>query len=176
MKKCLIVVDYQNDFIDGALGFEGGLSIKDKIVKKIELYRSLGADIIFTKDTHHDDYLGSEEGLNLPVVHCVKGTEGHEIQADVKALMLDEDKVFEKYTFPSIDLGNHLNKQAYDQVELCGLVSNICVISNAVIAKAALPNAHIIVDALATSSADIDLHRKALDVMKGLHIEVLNDE
>lgn len=176
MKKCLIVVDYQNDFIDGALGFPGGLTIKDSIIEKIKNYRNDDADVIFTKDTHDEAYMATEEGHHLPVIHCVKGTEGHEIQADVKALMKEEDKVFEKHTFPSIDLGLYLKDKDYDLVELCGLVSNICVISNAVIAKSALPNAHIIVDALATGSADQDLHKKALDIMKGLHIEVLNDE
>jgi nicotinamidase-related amidase len=176
MKKCLIVVDYQNDFIDGALGFPGGLTIKDNIIEKIKTYRNDGADVIFTKDTHDEAYMATEEGQHLPVVHCVKGTKGHEIQADVKALMKQEDKVFEKHTFPSIDLGVYLKDKDYNLVELCGLVSNICVISNAVIAKSALPNAHIIVDALATGSADLDLHKKALDIMKGLHIEVTNDE
>lgn len=84
--------------------------------------------------------------------------------------------MFEKDTFPSIDLGIYLREKNYDEIELCGLVSNICVISNAIIAKSALPNAHIIVDALATASADKVLHKKTLDVMQGLHVEVLNYE
>ncbi|HKL47132.1 MAG TPA: isochorismatase family cysteine hydrolase [Candidatus Izemoplasmatales bacterium] len=176
MKKCLIVVDYQNDFIDGALGFEGGRSIKDNIIKKIQEFRQSQSDIIFTMDTHSKDYLKTEEGQQLPVIHCVKGTKGHKIQADVRALMEDQDMIFEKETFPSIDLGIYLKDKGYDYVELCGLVSNICVISNAVIAKSALANAHIVVDASASNSADQDLHKKSLDVMKGLHIEVINDD
>lgn len=176
MKKCLIVVDYQNDFIDGALGFEGGLKIKDKILSKISSYRKNDDDIIFTKDTHDENYLDTEEGKNLEVVHCVKGTDGHKLQKDVNALKSEKDLVFEKHTFPSLELGNYLKEQNYEQVELCGLVSNICVISNAIIAKAALPNAHIFVDALATASADDELHKKSLDVMEGLHIEVKNNE
>ncbi|MDA3932451.1 MAG: cysteine hydrolase [Tenericutes bacterium] len=176
MKRCIIVVDYQNDFIDGALGFEGGLTIKDNILKKILAYRTNGDDILFTQDTHKDNYLNTEEGNNLPVVHCVKGTHGHDFNKDVKSLMVEEDLIFEKNTFPSLTLGNYLKEQNYKQVELCGLVSNICVISNAIIAKTSLPNAHIVVDALATASADEILHKKSLDVMEGLHIEVKNYE
>src|SRR6056297_988408 len=100
MKKCLIVVDYQNDFIDGALGFEGGRSIKDNIIKKIQEFRQSQSDIIFTMDTHSKDYLKTEEGQQLPVIHCVKGTKGHKIQADVRALMEDQDMIFEKETRP----------------------------------------------------------------------------
>jgi nicotinamidase-related amidase len=176
MKKCLIVVDYQNDFIDGSLGFKGAIEIKDHIVKKIYNYHSEMNDVIFTKDTHEQAYLDQEEGKNLPVEHCMKGSYGHKIQKDVQALMNKNDKIFEKNTFPSLDLGNYLSDKTYDVIELCGLVSNICVLSNAVIAKAALPNAHIVVDALAMASFDEDLHKKTIDIMKGLHVEVLNDE
>ncbi|QWB99545.1 cysteine hydrolase [Mycoplasmatota bacterium] len=176
MKKCLIVVDYQRDFIDGSLGFEGGQIIKDKIMSKIKLYRQNHDDIIFTKDTHDKNYLDTEEGQYLNVVHCLKGSDGHAIEKDVDALRKKEDYVFEKSTFPSLELGNYLKKRDYQEIELCGLVSNICVISNAVIAKAALPNAHLVVDAQATASANQDLHKKSLDVMEGLHIEVKNYE
>ncbi|MFW5889125.1 MAG: cysteine hydrolase family protein [Bacillota bacterium] len=176
MNKCLIVVDFQNDFIDGALGFPEAIDIKDNIVKKIKAIRKLAGDVIFTLDTHRENYLETEEGKNLPVKHCIKGTYGHELHPEVKTLVEKEDKIFEKHTFPSIDLGVYLKEKNYEEIELCGLVSNICVISNAVIAKSALPNAHIIVDALATASADKTLHKKTLDVMKGLHVEVLNYE
>ncbi len=174
MKKCLIVVDFQNDFIDGALGFPGAIDIKNKILLKMEHFRMESQDIIFTLDTHTSDYLTSEEGTNLPVIHCVRGTKGHELQPDVLKQSNPTDLVFEKPSFPSLELGNYLKDKDYDQIELCGLVSNICVISNAIIAKAALPNAHIIVDATATASFDSILHQKALDVMEGLHIEVTN--
>lgn len=174
MKKCLIVVDYQNDFIDGALGFENAINIKDNIIKKITEYRLRNDDIIFTMDTHSDDYLETEEGNHLPVIHCVKGTVGHEIQKDISVLKSPKDKVFEKPTFPSLELGKYLEKKEYESIELCGLVSNICVISNAIIAKSALPNAHIFIDALATDSYDKNLHNKTLDVLEGLHIEVIN--
>jgi len=174
MNKCLIVVDFQNDFIDGTLGFDSAINIKDKIVKKILDYRSNNEDIIFTMDTHEDSYLNTEEGENLPVKHCIKGTIGHQIQSDVLALKAPKDKVFEKPTFPSLELGKYLKNKKYETIELCGLVSNICVLSNAVIAKSALPNAHIVVDALATDSYDKVLHEKALDVLQGIHVEVIN--
>ena len=174
MTKCLIVVDYQNDFIDGALGFDGALDIKDIIIDKIRTFKKQGHDVIFTKDTYKEDYLDTEEGSNLPVIHCVEGTEGHAIQKDVDALRENTDVEFIKYSFPSLDLGNFLATKEYDVIELCGLVSNICVLSNAVIAKSALPNAHIVVDAAATRSFDPSLHEQALNILEGLHVEVMN--
>lgn len=174
MKKLLIVVDFQNDFIDGALGFESALDIKDVIVGKIKEYKSNNHDVIYTLDTHKDNYLETEEGKNLPVIHCVEGTTGHHIQSDVKDLIEEVDKQFIKYSFPSLELGNYLKDTDYEYIELCGLVSNICVLSNAVIAKSALPNAHIVVDNLATKSFDDAIHEKAMDVLEGLHVEVLN--
>ncbi|MFW6319628.1 MAG: cysteine hydrolase family protein, partial [Bacillota bacterium] len=128
---------------------------------------------IFTKDTHDDAYLEKEEGKNLPVKHCIKGTKGHDLRDRVKHAKHQNDKVFEKPTFPSLELGNYLKETPYDTIELCGLVSHICVLSNAVIAKAACPNAHIIVDKNATKSYDETLHQKALDVMAGIHIDII---
>ena len=174
MKKCLIVVDFQNDFIDGTLGFEGASALTDIIVNKIKKYKTENHDTIYTLDTHTTDYLNQEEGKNLPVIHCVSGTHGHQIRDEVKGLINVNDKQFVKYTFPSLELGIYLKGKEYEEVELCGLVSNICVVSNAVIAKSALPNAHIIVDNLATKSFDPILHEKAMDVLEGLHVEVLN--
>ena len=174
MKKLLMIVDYQNDFIDGALGFSTAINIKEKIIEKIVNYRNSNNDIIFTMDTHFDNYLETEEGKNLQVKHCIKDTFGHQIQTDILALKSPKDKVFEKNTFPSLELGKYLENKNYSQIEVCGLVSNICVISNAIIAKSAIPNAHIIVDALATDSYDKELHNKTLDVLEGLQIEVVN--
>ncbi|MFH5882624.1 MAG: cysteine hydrolase family protein [Candidatus Izemoplasmataceae bacterium] len=174
MKQCLIVVDYQNDFIDGALGFDEALQIEAAIVDKIKAYRLLNADILFTQDTHDEDYLETEEGKHLSIVHCLKGTYGHEIKSSIKKLMDKDDKIFIKHTFPSLELGQYLKEIGYDIIELVGLVSNICVLSNAVIAKAACPNARIIVDASCTASFDSDLHQKALDIMEGIHINIKN--
>ncbi len=173
-RNCLIVVDMQNDFITGALGFDKAEDVVPPVVEKIKAYRKEGDDVIYTKDTHDETYLNTEEGSNLPVEHCVKGTEGHELHPDIKALKRPEETVFEKNTFPSLDLGSYLEEKDFDSVELVGLVSNICVLSNAVIAKAALPDAKIIVDASATASFDDTMHEKTLDILAGLHVHVKN--
>ncbi len=174
MKKCLVVVDFQHDFIDGVLGFEGAMLIKDNIVKKIQVFQENNDDVLYTLDTHDETYMETEEGKHLPVIHCVEGTWGHQLDDDVLRLKKEDDKTFVKHTFPSLELGRFLEQKQYQEIELCGLVSNICVLSNAVIAKSACPNAHIVVDAEATASFDLELHNKALDVLEGLHIEVKN--
>ena len=173
-KHCLIVVDMQNDFIDGALGFEGAEKIVTSASEKIKEARKAGHTIYFTMDTHEDNYLDREEGKHLPVKHCIEGTKGHALHPKIESLKTDEDTVFTKHTFPSLDLGNTLRQKGFDSVELAGLVSNICVISNAVIAKAALPNAQINVDAKATAGPDEVLHEKALDILENLHVQINN--
>ena len=173
MKKLLIIVDYQNDFVDGALGFEGAELIGKVIKGKIENYLNNNHHIIYTFDTHNEDYMNTIEGSKLPVPHCLKGSKGWEIKDEVNYLN-KAIKTFEKPTFPSLELANYLKENPYDEVELCGLVSNICVISNAVMVKAALPNAKIFIDALATDSFDKALQEKCFDVLEGLHIEVIN--
>lgn len=174
MKKLLIVVDYQNDFVDGALGFEGAEKYEPVICEKIEQYRNDGGDVIFTYDTHHDDYMETEEGKNLPVPHCMEDSDGFKLYGKVGELKADTDVSFRKPTFPSLEMGKYLEEKAYEYVELCGLVSNICVLSNAVIAKAALPDAHIVVDSKATGSMSAEMDEKTFDVLEGIHVEVLN--
>lgn len=169
MKKLLIVVDYQNDFVNGALGFSEAAALEEGICAKIDEYAN--DEIIYTLDTHTDNYMSTQEGKKLPVPHCIKNTSGHELYGKVGG-KLGGKKFFEKNTFPSLELGKFLEGKAYDVIELCGLVSNICVISNAIIAKAACPEAEIVVDSSLTSGADTELHEKALDVMRGLQITV----
>ncbi len=170
MKKLLIIVDYQNDFVDGSLGFDGAEKLESGIVKKIAEYEN--DEVIYTLDTHAENYMDTFEGKNLPIFHCIKGTDGHALYGQLKELLKGK-KHFEKNTFPSLEMGKYLEGKDYDIIELCGLVSNICVISNAVIAKAACPEAEIIIDSKLTASFDPDLHQKALDVMKGLQITIL---
>lgn len=170
MKKLLIVVDYQNDFVCGSLGFDKAAALEEGILKKIAEYEN--DEIIYTLDTHGKNYMSTREGRNLPVAHCIKGTPGHGLYGRVKDALIGKI-FFEKNTFPSLELGKFLEGKAYNIIELCGLVSNICVLSNAVIAKAACPEAEIIVDSSLTASSDTALHKKALDVMRGLHITVL---
>lgn len=166
MKKLLIVIDYQKDFVDGTLGFPGAETLDDPIAQKIASYRSSGGDVAFTLDTHGKDYLQSQEGRKLPVLHCLRGSPGWALYGKTGMARSSEDTVIEKPAFPSLELGALLREKAYDQVELVGLVSYICVISNAVIAKAALPDAEIVVDARCTAGPDPQLHQKALDVME----------
>ena len=172
MNQCLIVVDMQNDFIDGALGFEAAHQVIQPIKEKIIHARNNDIDVIFTMDTHQNNYLKTEEGKHLAVKHCIEGSKGHKLNPEIEALRENYDKVFTKPTFPSLELGNYLKTKSYDTVELCGLVSNICVLSNAVIVKAALDNAHIMVDSKATKSFDSSLHEASLAILEGLHIEI----
>ncbi len=174
MKKLLIVVDYQNDFVTGSLGFPKAETLEEPILRKIATYRNAGDDIVFTMDTHGEDYLETVEGNRLPVPHCSRSTEGWQIFGRVAALKAPGDIVFEKPTFGSARLMGYLIEHAYDTIELCGLVTNMCVLANAVIAKTARPEAEIIIDAACTASFDDGMHEKALDVLAGIHCTVLN--
>lgn len=174
MKTALIVIDYQNDFVNGSLGFEQAKALDTIICDKMNHYLNEKQDILFTFDTHGTNYMDTQEGRHLPVPHCIAETEGWALYGNTASYLDKAAAVFRKETFGSLALAEFLKEQQYGQVELCGLVSNICVISNAVLAKAALPDAEIIVDASATASSLADLHEKALDVMQGLHITVTN--
>ena len=173
MKKCLIVVDYQVDFVNGTLGFDGAERLENTIARKISEYRAEGADVIFTLDTHQSDYLKTFEGKILPIEHCIEYTKGHELYGEIKSMVQTNDKIFKKCTYGSEGLFDYLRKCDYKENELCGLVSNICVISNAVLARTALPNAQLIVDSNATASNDELLNTSALNVMRGLGIRVI---
>ena len=175
MKKALIIIDYQNDFVDGSLGFKGAEVLEELLIKKIEKAVKENTTVIFTKDTHPENYLESQEGRNLPVSHCIKNTKGWQLYGKLYNLEkeIKNSVTIEKPTFGSIKLAQLLEKEKFNEVELAGLVSNICVISNAIIAKAALPEALITVDSKATASFDEELNKKALDIMKGLQIRIL---
>lgn len=184
MKRLLIVVDYQKDFVDGALGFEGAEALDPLIVRKIQEYRATGDPVAFTFDTHHKDYLETQEGKNLPVAHCIEGTPGHELYGQVKDCIEASDRVFYKSTFGSSELferlqqlqqiASSLDTIPFESIELVGLVSHICVLSNAVIARSACPDVPIIVDAACTDSYDKELQEKAFDILEGLQITVTN--
>ena len=171
MRKLLIVVDYQKDFVDGALGFPGAETLATPIQARIEAYRQAGDEVVFTFDTHAPNYMETEEGKHLPVPHCIEGTEGWELYPPLK--VLPGERVFYKKTFGSSELLDYLREREYEQIELAGLVSSICVISNAVLAKAAQPNTPIVVDRGLTKGHDPELHEAALKVMEGLHIKLL---
>ncbi len=172
MKKLLIIVDYQNDFIDGSLGFPEAKTLGKAIEERILTYLNEDNDIIFTLDTHKEDYLNTLEGKVLPISHCIEGTFGHEVYPTLKKYLVNAKKVFKKETFPSLELANYLKEHPYDEVELCGLVSNICVLTNAVMVRSALPNAHIYLNENLTSSSNKKLQEEGFDVLKGIFIDV----
>ena len=173
MKKTLIVIDMQNDFVTGALGSKEAVAILPNVKKKIEEYIAGGHEVIFTRDTHGENYMETREGKYLPVPHCIRGTEGHGLYGEVARMQQSDDAVFCKETFGSRALFAHLLEKGYTDIELCGVVTNICVISNAVLAKTALPEADVRVNAALCASNDPDLHRKALDVMASFQIEII---
>ena len=174
MKKCLIVVDYQNDFVSGSLGFPEAEELECSIAQKIEQYRTRGDEVMFTFDTHGEDYLNTQEGRHLPVAHCLRNTDGHKLYGRVAGLILESDQRFCKNTFGSDELYRYLRTNPFESIELVGLVSNICVISNAVLAKTAQPETPVLVDANCTASNDSRLHQAALDVMAGLQMQIIN--
>lgn len=174
MKNLLIVVDYQKDFVDGALGFPGAEALDPSIVTRISQYRARGDEVVFTLDTHYNNYTTTQEGRKLPIAHCIDGSDGHKLYGRTAEAYLPGDKVFIKNTFGSSQLFEYLYRlPSFGKIELCGLVSSICVISNAVLAKAAQPEAEIVIDSALTAGADRELHEAALKVMGGLQMTIL---
>ena len=165
MKKTLIVVDMQNDFIDGALGTKEAAAIVPNVKKKIQEYVAQGAEIIYTRDTHTEDYMNTNEGKNLPVPHCIKGTQGWEI-AD--GLYVENCKIVDKPTFGYIGWADY----AFEEVELIGLCTDICVVSNALMIKALFPEINVSVDASCCAGVTPQSHEAALTTMKMCQIKV----
>ncbi|MCL2166127.1 MAG: cysteine hydrolase [Clostridiales bacterium] len=172
MKKLLIVVDMQNDFLTGSLGTPQAVQILPKVAEKIEEYRKNGDAILFTRDSHDAAYLSSQEGKYLPVPHCIIGTEGHRI-AD--ALQTGGCMVLDKPCFGSLELADQVAAGGYEAIELCGVCTDICVVSNALILKARLPETRISVDASCCAGVTEESHRAALLTMKMCQIEVIPD-
>lgn len=172
MKKCLVVVDYQNDFVSGSLGFEKAKELDFEIANLIEKYHNNSDDVVFTLDTHYDDYMNTSEGKSLPVPHCIKGTIGHNLYGKVSHSVKESDLLFEKNTFGSDKLFEYLKNNRYSSIELVGVVTNICVISNAVIAKTAQPETEIIVNKNLVASNDDKLNDEALSVMSSFQIKI----
>ena len=174
MKKILVVVDMQKDFVDGALGSREAVSIVDNVVKKIE---NFDGDIIATLDTHFENYMESAEGKKLPVPHCIKGTDGWKLDSRVQtALDKKGYRALEKLTFGSVDLPNII-KTNYEtdslSIELLGLCTDICVVSNALILKAAFPEADISVDSACCAGVTPQTHSAALATMGCCQINIL---
>ena len=179
VKEILVVVDMQNDFVTGALRNEQGMHIVPEIRAKVEQALAEGNLVVFTKDTHYDNYMQTEEGVNLPVPHCIRGTWGWELVDELKELEEQATAVFEKETFGSDQLGSFIAQTIKENgdvkhIELVGLCTDICVISNAVIAKAFAPNTPIYVDANCCAGVTPESHDTALDAMSAFQIHIKN--
>lgn len=178
MNKLLVVIDYQKDFVDGALGFKKAETLEDGIYNKVKDYLSNGEKVVFTYDTHYENYLETREGKSLPVPHCYINTEGHELYGKLKE-------------FVGLENTYHYNKEAFgiapkdmlklvsdigmdiEKIELVGVVTNMCVISNVVTFQAQYINAELSVDGTLCASFDDCLHDKALDVIEALSVKVV---
>lgn len=175
MKKILIVVDMQNDFIDGALGTAEARSIVKNVQKKILSYEK--EDVYATLDTHTKEYLSTQEGKHLPVAHCIKGTEGWNPDKEIKNLILP-NHFFEKGSFGSLDLAKAMQDLAQKNkggiaIELVGLCTDICVVSNALLLKAYLPEVPLSVDSSCCAGVTKAKHEAALETLRSCQVNVL---
>ena len=176
MERYLFVIDYQNDFVDGALGFPGAEKLDAGIAAKVRSYGP--GRVIFTRDTHFDNYLDTREGRLLPVPHCIRDSHGWELYGETAAACAQVGAAaIDKLVF-GMDVTDPATASvlpaAADEIELVGLVSNICVVSNACVLQAKYPEARIIVDAKLTASMDPTMHEKVLDVLEGFQVKVIN--
>ena len=172
MRKILLVIDMQNDFIDGVLGTQEAAAIVDRVVDEIKKYPA--SDIIATRDTHTESYLNTQEGKNLPVVHCVKGTSGWELNTQIAAA-LGETLIIDKPTFGSKELAEQLTQMAQKEeldITLMGLCTDICVVSNALLIKAFLPETPVRVIAACCAGVTPESHQAALNTMRMCQIQI----
>lgn len=170
MKKLLVVVDMQNDFINGSLGTEEAGGIVPFVKDRVEEYTRERQEIVFTMDTHYDNYLETPEGKKLPVKHCIKGTEGWNLCPQLAGY---EGRRFEKVTFGCMELAEYVRNREYISIELVGLCTDICVISNALLLKAVLPGTPISVRASCCAGVTPESHRNALQAMEMCQIDIL---
>ena len=167
--EVLVIIDLQNDFIDGTLGNTGN----DQIIEPIEnLIEDFDGEVIFTRDTHNEDYLNTLEGKNLPVTHCIKDTYGWQIRIDTKGY-----KIFDKNTFGSYDLVSYLKnldeREKIEKISFVGICTDICVISNAILVRNALPNTPInVISSMCKGTSEAN-HRLALKAMKSVQINIV---
>ena len=167
--KVLVVVDMQRDFIDGSLGTPEAVAIVPRVIEKIKEYENAGDMVIYTKDTHLENYLDTREGRHLPVRHCIKGTPGHDIPEEI---LRGHTAVFEKLTFGSVELADYLSDIDFDEIEFVGLCTDICVVSNALMIKAHFPEREVSVDSACCAGVTPETHSAALTTMKMCQITV----
>ncbi|MDO5332192.1 MAG: isochorismatase family cysteine hydrolase [Bacillota bacterium] len=175
MNSLLLVVDVQNDFIDGSLGSKEAISTLPNIIKKV---KNFNGDVVFTRDTHDENYMSSQEGKNLPVVHCVKNTNGWQLADELEAFRKDNNcKVFDKPTFGSVECAEYIKElfdnKKVDEVTLIGYCTDICVVSNALIIKAMMPELKLKVDSKCCAGVTPQKHNSALETMASCQIEIV---
>ncbi len=169
--KLLIVVDMQNDFIDGALGTKEAVAIVPNVAEKIKRARDAGWEVVFTRDTHQKNYLQTQEGKNLPVVHCILGSKGWQIS---DKLDVGKSRIFDKPSFGSLDLADYVaTLNDLEEIELVGLCTGICVISNAFILKAKVPEVKITVDSSCCACVTPESHATALSAMRLCQVNII---
>lgn len=171
MKKLLVVVDMQNDFVTGTLGTKEAEAIVGNVEKKVRLYEEQKQEIVFTRDTHEKDYLHTQEGRKLPVIHCIRGTDGWEIIPQLQSYTKGR-KIFDKPSFGSTELARYIQVGNYDQAEFIGVCTDICVISNALLTKAYSPELPVLTDAQCCAGVTPESHDSALCTMKMCQIDV----
>lgn len=173
MKKAFVIIDYQNDFIDGSLGFEKAKKLEHRILEKLQNLDYEKQDLLFTFDTHDENYLLSKEGLNLPFKHCIKDTQGWQMPQGFEPFLKKAKKIFYKNTFGSLEFANFLSTQNYDEIEFCGLVSHICVFHNLILAYNALPNVSLVLYKELSASFDESLEQKAFDLLESFNVKII---
>lgn len=170
--KLLAVIDMQNDFVTGSLKNDEAVKIIPAVITKLSGVDENETVVVFTKDTHTPDYLNTQEGKNLPFVHCVKGSDGWDIIPELKTYA-ENKKIFEKPSFGSEELADYAKDAQFSEIELIGVCTDICVISNAMLLKAALPEAEITVDAACCAGVTVESHNNALNAMKMCQIKII---
>ena len=173
--KVLVVVDYQKDFVDGALGFPKAAELEEGIRKLVEEFVAQDAPVVFTLDTHGQDYLDTREGRHLPTPHCLKGSEGWSLYGSLDHYRNASYPHVYLMTKPCFGALNWSFLKEYEptEVHFVGVVTNMCVISNAILMHTTYPQAEIVIHSQLCASFDPQMHQKALDVMKGLQMEVI---
>lgn len=170
--KVLVVVDFQNDFITDVLGTKQAVSIVPEMIKKIRQRKAEGYTIFVTMDTHHKNYLFTQEGKRLPVSHCIEGEKGWQLYPEA-APLLANCSIYKKETFGSIDMALDIKSQNPDSIELIGLCTDICVVSNALLLKAFMPETVISVDSKCCAGVTPERHKAALETMASCQIDII---
>lgn len=172
MKKALVVVDMQNDFITGVLGNDACRAVVPRVVERVREAVNDQTDLIFSMDTHQDNYLSTQEGRKLPVPHCIQNTDGWKIIPELAETAEKKGTVFTKETFGSRDIAEYIRVHGYEEVELIGVCTDICVISNAMTIKAFVPEAEISVNAACCAGVTPQSHETAIEAMRGCQINI----